>query len=48
MVSDDIHLSTEDDTKASTSMTKNMVMVYILGPMEEFTKATGRMESSMG
>ena len=41
MVSDDIHLSTEDDTKASTSMTKNMVMVYISGQMAVFTKVSG-------
>ena len=48
MVSDDTHLSTEDDTKASTSMTRNMVMEYTHGLMAEFTKATGRMESSTG
>ena len=47
MVSDDTHLSTEDDTKASTSMTRSMDMEYTLGLMVEFTKATGRMESSM-
>lgn len=48
MVSDDTHLSMEDDTKASTSMTRSMVMEYTLGLMVEFTKATGRMESSTG
>ena len=48
MVSDDTHLSTEDDTKASTSMTRSMDMEYTLGLMVEFTKATGRTGSSMG
>ena len=48
MVSDDTHLLTEDDTKASTSMTKSMDMEYTLGLMVEFTKATGRTESSTG
>lgn len=48
MVSDDTPLSTEDDTKASTSMTKSMVMEYTLGLMVESTKAIGKMESSTG
>ena len=37
-----------DNIAASTKMTRSMVMEYTLGLMVEFTKATGRMESSTG